>query len=447
MPATKNAITRATASGEIIAPDPAPVPRYLHSLLAQCGLPYRPLPSGQRTFKRENGNVRLFIEAGTIDAARGQPDTPLPVPSGSKPRLLLIHACTRLVQEKEPTIELGGSLRAFLRTIGINTGGGGAEMAAFRHQANALATCHMRLTFTDTGDREPMRVIDRFNPGTSGKWDGTLRLAPEFCADIANHAVPLDLAAVAALQSSPVAMDVYAWMAQRLHRITSAHGDGIAWAALRTQFGDDKMPMFKFRQHFKGILERVHGQYQDARFAVSDTGIRLFQSHPPVAKRDKPGFKLIGTVPATNVDDFELDEPTRAELREIAPGWCGDELARRWKAYRKGKERPDNLPKAFLGWAKKFTKGKTPDLFAQTTNSLKAAPAPASEATAPPGKPLASIAGLDFKMLAKRRKHAMQAFDVPTEGEMRALAERFIAAGGLVLDGQKPETAIAYWRG
>jgi plasmid replication initiation protein len=84
---------------------------------------------------------------------------------------------------------------------------------------------------------------------------------------------------------------------------------------------------------------------------------------------------------------------------------------------------------------------------AETEASEPAAPAKPRASTAPAGKPLASIVGLDFKTLAKRRKHAMQAFDMPTEGEMRALAERFIAAGGLVLDGQKPETAIAYWRG
>lgn len=414
-------------------------PRYLHSVLAQCGLPYRTLPKGQRTFRRENGDVRLFIEAGTLDGAAPEEDRQLPVPSGTKPRLILIHACTQVVLTHEPVVELGGTLRAFLRSMRI--GVGGEEMAAFRYQASALATCHMRLTFKDTGDREPLRVIDRFNPGLSGTWDGILRLSPEFCASIVNHAVPLDMAAIAALQKSAMAMDVYAWLAQRLHRITDSKGILLTWPMLQKQFADENTVLRNFRGHFKEILERVKSVYPDANLVVSDVGVRLFASYPPVGKRMLPNIKIL-PAPAIilGVDDFELDEIIRAELRGVAPGWCGDELARRWKAYRKGKERPDNLPKAFLGWARKFTKGKTPDMFAQqraepTLPMVEPEPEHA-------GEPIANIETLDFDLIARRARRTHN------KGKgARELAEAFIAARGVVPPGQRAEDAIAYWRG
>ena len=422
-------------------------PSYLHSVLAQCGLPYRTLPMGQRTFRRDNGDVRLFIEAGTLDGDAPDQDRALPVPSGTKPRLILIHACTQVVLTREPVVELGGNLRTFMRSLGMDIGG--KEMAGFRLQANALAACHMRLTFKETGDREPLRVIDRFNPGMRGskqartEWDGMLRLSPEFCTSIANHAVPLDMTAVASLQKSAMAMDVYAWLAQRLHRITDSKGIMLPWLLLQKQFADEKTVLRNFRGHFKEMLDRVKAVYPDANFVSSDVGVRLFASYPPIGKRMLPTIKALPSSDAMQlgVDDFELDELTRAELREVAPGWCGDELARRWKTYRNGKERPDKLPKAFIGWARKFTKGKTPDLFTATRGEPKpAAPAPAPELL--PGAPIADIEALDLARIARWAQRTHNKGKDPRE-----LAEAFIAAGGLVPAGKRPEDAIAYWQG
>ena len=51
------------------------------------------------------------------------------------------------------------------------------------------------------------------------------------------HAIPLSEAAVRALAHSAVALDCYAWLAQRLHRIPRGKSQFIDWVSLHEQFG------------------------------------------------------------------------------------------------------------------------------------------------------------------------------------------------------------------
>jgi len=50
-------------------------------------------------------------------------------------------------------------------------------------------------------------------------WPATLHLSQDYFDSLQNHAVPLDERALASLANSAMALDVYAWFAQRLHRI------------------------------------------------------------------------------------------------------------------------------------------------------------------------------------------------------------------------------------
>ena len=68
-------------------------------------------------------------------------------------------------------------------------------------------------------------------------WPSVVRLSQEYFESLASHAVPLDERAIAALANSPVALDVYAWLAQRLHRIPKNKLQQVSWPALYEQFG------------------------------------------------------------------------------------------------------------------------------------------------------------------------------------------------------------------
>src|SRR5262245_57831840 len=103
-------------------------PQFLHAVLCQLGLPRNPTSS--RTFERTSGRASLSLQAGrTFDGKKWNDE---PLPSGTRPRLVLINLCTQAVRTKSPEVEIGGSVREFLRRLGIDAGG--ESMRHFRKQ-------------------------------------------------------------------------------------------------------------------------------------------------------------------------------------------------------------------------------------------------------------------------------------------------------------------------
>jgi Plasmid encoded RepA protein len=97
-----------------------------------------------------------------------------------------------------------------------------------------------------------------------------VELSPRYFESLAKHAVPLDERAIAALSNSPMALDVYAWLAQRLCRVGKPQF--IPWPALKDQFGFGFSRMDNFKAAFRQILHEVHGQYRQANFDL-ETGV------------------------------------------------------------------------------------------------------------------------------------------------------------------------------
>jgi hypothetical protein len=114
----------------------------------------------------------------------------------------------------------------------------------------------------------------------------TVRLSTDYFESLSRHAVPLDERAVAALAHSAAALDVYAWLAQRLHRIPQGRPQFIPWPALHEQFGQGFTRLRAFREHFLDVLRQVGSQYSEARVEVAQReGLYLSCSPPPVLKR------------------------------------------------------------------------------------------------------------------------------------------------------------------
>jgi Plasmid encoded RepA protein len=99
------------------------------------------------------------------------------------------------------------------------------------------------------------------------------------------HAVPLREESVAALAHSAMALDLYAWLAQRLHRIKPEKPQFISWAALKGQFGPDYGRMNNFKAFFRKELKQVWTQYNAARLDLDDKGITLWNSAPPTSRK------------------------------------------------------------------------------------------------------------------------------------------------------------------
>jgi len=103
--------------------------------------------------------------------------------------------------------------------------------------------------------------------------------------NLQEHAVPLSKHALAALSHSAMALDIYAWLAQRLHRVPPGKPQFIAWAAVKEQFGSEYGRMDNFKPKFRVALSRVLVCYQKARIELDRNELTLKQSPPPISTR------------------------------------------------------------------------------------------------------------------------------------------------------------------
>ncbi|HHW4682793.1 MAG TPA: replication protein RepA, partial [Xylella sp.] len=142
------------------------------------------------------------------------------------------------------------SCRVFIRdrvlsgVFGIGESGG--LRGAFRKQVQALSACRMTLGFNANGRAHTYegKPIKHFDAWLSGKeeqrplWPGTVSFFDDYYQTLKLHAVPLDIRAYMELKGSALAMDIYIWAAQRLHRI-EGRPIVLYWSNLRDQFGQD----------------------------------------------------------------------------------------------------------------------------------------------------------------------------------------------------------------
>src|SRR3954451_17335479 len=258
---------------------------FSHSVLCQTSLPYR--PTDERVWIRDQGNVSLLIEAGR---AR-HPDTgkwvELPLPHGEKPRLVMLHLNGEALRTGSPIIDVEGSMTAFVRALGIDTNG--RNLRTLRNQLARLAAAHIMFGIgSKTIKTDVIDAFDLWWPDDAKQrtmWPSSVQLAPRYFDSLMKHAVPLDSRAVAALAHSALDLDIYTWLAQRLHRISKGKPQTITWQALKSQFGPDYDRLRDFRRKFALALRTVLTAYPDARIEVVDAGLVLWNSPPPVLKR------------------------------------------------------------------------------------------------------------------------------------------------------------------
>lgn len=263
---------------------------YLHSIMCQVGLP-RSKVSGT-SFERYSGAAALLVEAGKL--WDGKQFVQQAVPYGAMPRLMLAWMNTWAVRNNSPEIPVGDSASEFLRKLGktnIN-GGRNSIYTTFRNQVQALSACRMTLGFNMDGKAHTYtgKPINHFEAWitTDQKqrplWPGTVTFSQDYYLTLKDHAIPLDLRAFTALQGSALAMDVYAWMSQRLHRI-SGRPIILHWTNLREQFGQEykgKNPDKDFKKKFLTALQSALAVYPEAKVKQVHGGLMLMPSPPPI---------------------------------------------------------------------------------------------------------------------------------------------------------------------
>jgi Plasmid encoded RepA protein len=264
---------------------------FQHTVFCQAGLPYRNPGDDVRLWQREQGAVSMRIEAGSARHPKNRKWIELGLPWGTKPRLILAHLNAEALRQDSPVIEVEHSLSAFVKRIrGFD---GGREIRAFKDQLSRLSVAVVRLA-TTRGDRAfqiNAQVVDAFElwPELDARqrvlWPSTIQLSMPYFNSLQDHAVPLNEADLAALAHSALGIDLYCWLAQRLHRVNPSRPAFISWAALKQQFGPDYARMIDFKRFFRQTLAQVLSRYRAARIELDGHGMTLLNSTPPVAKR------------------------------------------------------------------------------------------------------------------------------------------------------------------
>ncbi|MCZ2341338.1 MAG: hypothetical protein LC104_06020 [Bacteroidales bacterium] len=277
--------------------DPPDRINFLHTVQCQCGIPYKNPGDQVLEWDRRQGNAKLRIEAGSaIDPSTGD-FRRLGLPYGEKPRLVLIHLATEAVRTSSPVVDVEDSMTAFARSLGLETNG--QQLRALKDQLARLAASTVRMGVVEAGravqvNTQFVSAFDLWFPKQADQrvlWPSTVRLSDEYFKSLGQHAVPLDHRAVAALSSSSMALDMYVWLAQRLHRVSPSKPQFVPWSALHEQFGQGFARVRDFRRRFLLTLRQVNAVYPTAHLAADDRGLLLSHSPPPIASRSTPKLR------------------------------------------------------------------------------------------------------------------------------------------------------------
>ena len=253
---------------------------FLFSGWCQTALPHRRLPD-DKVWTLKTDYVKLMIEPGSIE--RDDEIVRVGVPYGSRARLILLYLQSEAIRTKSRQIELGRSLRVWLGKLGVPIGG--KSMKDVRDQALRLSRC--RMTFQITQGNKigfiNQNLVDNamFSTDTGGLLD-TVHLSERFYEELHRHPVPLLEAAIRALSNNSQALDIYCWLAYRLHSLSKP--TVITWAGLMPQFGGAYSDKKEFRRRFVESLQMALAVYPDAKVEVVRGGLKLERSKPAVSK-------------------------------------------------------------------------------------------------------------------------------------------------------------------
>lgn len=263
---------------------------FQHSVLCQAFLPYRDPGEDTQMWDYRQGRARLLLKAGDVYDPKSGAWEKVGLPYGARARLILAHINTQAVRSQNPIVDVENSLSAFIRKLGLYREG--KTIAMIKEQLRRLAASNISLAF-EVGPQQVIqtrfdiiKTFDLWFPKDDRQkvlWTSTIQLSDDYFKSLLEHAVPLDERALAALAHNALAIDIYSWLSQRLHRVDKQ--DFVGWQNLKEQFGSGYDRMDNFKKIFRDTLKKVLLQYPEARVEeVPNKGFTLLNSPPPILK-------------------------------------------------------------------------------------------------------------------------------------------------------------------
>jgi hypothetical protein len=257
-----------------------------HAGFAMTALPHKAIPD--LLWARQGPNIRLLVESG-----RGLTGKPVGLPYGAIARLILFYLQSEAVKTRSLEIELGRSMYHWLKAMGIDSGG--ANYKAVREQSLRLALC--RLTFYRSGEGATLisngsfvrdvLIPDHEDVWQPRLWRDTVKLDEQFYKSLIEHPLPLREAAIREIAHRSMAIDIYVWLAYRLHVLAEA--TPITWKALHAQFGAGFSQVKHFKPKFQEPFRLAMAVYPEAKVDIDEQGLILYPSPAPVPEHRAQG--------------------------------------------------------------------------------------------------------------------------------------------------------------
>jgi replication initiator protein len=254
---------------------------YTYSGFALTSLPHKPQES--QTWRREGHNLTLVLQAG-VD----RNEKSLGLPYGSYARFILLFLQSEAIRTRSREIELGRSMRVWLCSMGLSIGG--KTYKQVNEQARRISGC----TLTFFADRDGAQIKSRGGFVKSeitmasmfddqpALWQDRVLLDEDFYRALREHPVPVSETALRAIGARSLVIDIYIWLAYRLHALKK--DVEVGWPSLHAQFGAEVGRIRGFRKYFIECLALAVAAYPEARVDVGSRGLIMRPSRPSITK-------------------------------------------------------------------------------------------------------------------------------------------------------------------
>ncbi len=193
---------------------------------------------------------------------------------------------TDAVRRQSPEVDLGNSVTAFLRELGVATDG--RRLRAVQEQMARLLAASIRFSFRDrniiAGANRSIAsdyLLWRRQSGTRTR--GYAVLNDAVFRDLVQHPIPLDLGAIRALRDCPLAIALFVFFSFRLRAQTRPLR--MRWVMLQSQLGADYRAAKEFARHARLAMRRVHAVWPSLRTEFFRGGVTFFPPDSLPVKR------------------------------------------------------------------------------------------------------------------------------------------------------------------
>jgi hypothetical protein len=267
-----------------------------YSGFAVVNLPHRRLADDE-IWIREQRTVKLIMEPGVSPLTNKR----VGVPFGAKARMILLYLQSQAIKTGCQTVELGRSMNDWMAKMDIS--GGGKSYKIVRDQMMRLSFSTIMFSGLDpAGERVAWRkeafvtggiftAFEKHDDRQASLWSEEIRLSDSFYEALIKHPVPLLDIAIRALSDDSAGLDIYIWLAYRLHSLDRA--TTVSWKALHAQFGAGYKHVYQFKPRFIDALKRALAAYPEARVGVAADGVVLRPSRPPIERRNGTSIAVL----------------------------------------------------------------------------------------------------------------------------------------------------------